>query len=243
MFVIGLFILAAVIPGYAQSPLFGDELPSAVGPSDLPPLVTENEPLATDQPWGAAIPETAPSEEVISLNMRGVDITEVLRVMFRSAGENFSIEPGVSGKVTVSLENVPFNTALRTVLEQVGATFVKEEGIYKVKPEAATATGGISSIGVPQTPRRLRIVEVRFVDAEEMARIFGGRAAGAVAAYGSFGDGGGGGSIPTRTTTTSPTTSRYSGTSGISSISSTSSTSRTSGTATRSSGTPGGSTR
>jgi len=202
---LGLFILVTAMPGYTQSPLFGDE---------LPPLVTEEEPLATDQPWGTAIPEIAPSEEVISLTMKEVDIAEVLRVMFRSAGLNFSMEPGVSGKVTVSLENVPFNAALRTVLEQVGATFVKEEGIYKISSEAVTATGGISSIGIPQTPKRLRVVEVRFTAAAEMARIFGGREAQSSYIYGGLEGSGSSSNRNTGTsrTGTSPNISRSSGT-------------------------------
>lgn len=201
-----------VIPARAQTGDLSEGLPdnSIMGESDFPsPVVTENEPLVTDEPWGQAIPEAAPEENVISLNMRGVDITEVLRVMFKWAGYNYSIDPSISGKVTIGLENVPFDAALRAVLEQVGATAVKEEGIYKIKPESATATGGFSSIGVPRTPQRLRVVEVRFAAAEEMARIFGGKAAGSNALYGGFESwtaGGGGGTSTSNSSTSNSST-------------------------------------
>jgi len=197
------------------------DLPVDTGTADQTPTVQDNEPLATDQPWGTAVPETAPapSDELISLNMRGVDVIEVLRVMFKSAGYNFRVDPDVAGKVTIVLENFPFNAALRAVLEQVGATFVKEEGMYHITSDANIKVGGVNAVGIPQTPKRLRIVEVRFADSEEMARIFGGKASGSTYLYGGFesesGSGGGNSSRSSGSSSrSSGSSSRSSGNSG-----------------------------
>jgi len=147
-----------------------------------------------EEEWGGAPIELTPAEEPISVDLKGVDISEALRFLFRATGYSFSLDPRVKGRVTVSLNNVSFSAALRAVLDQVGATYRKEDNLYTIIPAAALGPGATTAEGIPavEAPRRLRVIELRFADAWEIAYIFGGTASGATGGFGSFTGGYGG---------------------------------------------------
>ena len=130
--------------------------------------------------------EAAPQEVIIpSLELKGVEVTQAVMFLFRASGvNNYVIDPAVTGSVTVSLRDVPFTQALRSILDMVGATFQKEDGIYRIVPASEVPGGGAegnyTDIGAP---KRLRVFQPRFLDAAEIAILFGGTASG----MGSFG--------------------------------------------------------
>ena len=103
---------------------------------------------------------------VQSLELDQADIRDALKLLFRMVGANYSVASDVQGTVTISLQNVPFETALRAVLNQVDATWRVEGGIYNIikKPEVATTVPGLDpTLGAgtaPQqnsVPRRIKI--------------------------------------------------------------------------------------
>jgi len=58
------------------------------------------------------------SQEPVSLDFVDADISEVIRYFALKTDMNFVLAEDVKGSVTIHLQNVPFDEALRTVLEQ-----------------------------------------------------------------------------------------------------------------------------
>ena len=52
----------------------------------------------------------------VTISLQNAPVQTVLRSLFKSAGKNFTIDPGVAGTVTVDVTGVPFDTALQAVL-------------------------------------------------------------------------------------------------------------------------------
>src|SRR5437879_1449458 len=83
--------------------------------------------------------QETPENKRISLNLENADIRYALRLLFTSAGVNFNIDNAVQGSTTVSLTDVPFKTALESVLRSTSTTnpltYRKEDNIYYVSPK------------------------------------------------------------------------------------------------------------
>jgi type IV pilus assembly protein PilQ len=73
------------------------------------------------------------SEELVSLNFVDADISEVIRFFALKTKMNFVLAEGIEGKVSVNLQNVPFDEALRTVLDQKGLIPIQySENVVKI---------------------------------------------------------------------------------------------------------------
>ena len=71
--------------------------------------------------------------ELISINLDGVPLQEVIRMFTRVSGANIVAGTELQGKVTVSLKDVEWEPALRVILESVDMALVqKSPGIYSV---------------------------------------------------------------------------------------------------------------
>ena len=69
---------------------------------------------------------------LLSLDVRGGDILDVLVEIARKAGINIVADKTVQGKVNIRLDRVPLDTALQTFLNANGFIMAKVEGIYRV---------------------------------------------------------------------------------------------------------------
>ncbi|MCL6623430.1 MAG: hypothetical protein K6T17_02280 [Fimbriimonadales bacterium] len=84
-------------------------------------------------PVGMLAQEDVSQKIIPSLELQDADVRDALRLLFESVGiTNYTIAQDVQGTVTVKLQNVPFVTALRAILDQVKATFRVEAGIYQI---------------------------------------------------------------------------------------------------------------
>lgn len=74
----------------------------------------------------------------VSLKLRDSDLRDVLRFLAAQSGKNIVIAPDVTGKVTVTLNRVPWSVALEAIVRTLGYVAVKEDYdiIRIVKPEA-----------------------------------------------------------------------------------------------------------
>jgi len=73
------------------------------------------------------------SQDLVSLDFVDADISEVIRFFALKTEMNFVLADGVEGKVTIHLYNVPFDEALRTVLEQKGLIGIQySQNVIKV---------------------------------------------------------------------------------------------------------------
>ena len=70
--------------------------------------------------------------EPISMSLKDADIKDVLRVFHDISKLNIVVHPQVSGKVTVDLENVPWDQAMDIVLKNNGLDYVYENNVIWV---------------------------------------------------------------------------------------------------------------
>jgi type IV pilus assembly protein PilQ len=68
----------------------------------------------------------------ISLDVQDADISTVLRSLAGFSGTNIVASPNVEGKVTVKLDEVPWEQALAVILRAHSYDYVVENGIYRV---------------------------------------------------------------------------------------------------------------
>lgn len=81
-----------------------------------------------------ALAQNDPRDKIIdSLELDQADVREALKLLFKEVNVNFTVDSNVTGTVTVSLKKVPFETALRNILNQVSATYKVEAGIYVIR--------------------------------------------------------------------------------------------------------------
>jgi type II secretory pathway component GspD/PulD (secretin) len=103
-----------------------------------------------------------------SLEFDQADVRDALKVLFRTAGLNYTVAPEVQGVVTLSLRDVPFRTALRNILNQVQATWSESGGIFNVIARPTdTGTGNVTDTQLPGTDtnvNRVRRIPLRSAD-------------------------------------------------------------------------------
>ncbi len=97
----------------------------------IPALAQDGDTVST-----AAAAAVDPDEEYktvpISLDVQEAEIGTVLRSLAGFSGTNIVASPRVEGKVTVKLENVPWEEALAVILKAHSFGYVEEQGIYRI---------------------------------------------------------------------------------------------------------------
>jgi type IV pilus assembly protein PilQ len=81
---------------------------------------------------GAAAAESKYMGRPISLDVQEAEIGTVLRSLAGFSGVNIVASPRVAGKVTVKLEEVPWEEALTVILRAHSFDYVEEQGIYRI---------------------------------------------------------------------------------------------------------------
>ena len=76
--------------------------------------------------------EPAYKSKPISLDVQEAEISTVLRSLAGFSGANIVASPRVEGKVTVTLEDVPWIEALTVVLRAHSFDYIEENGIYRI---------------------------------------------------------------------------------------------------------------
>ena len=72
------------------------------------------------------------AEPRVSLDFRDADLRDVLRVLSEVSGLDFVLQPGVSGRVSLRLREIPWNRALELVLRSQRLGHVLEDGVLRV---------------------------------------------------------------------------------------------------------------
>ncbi|HSM31898.1 MAG TPA: secretin N-terminal domain-containing protein, partial [Woeseiaceae bacterium] len=117
----------------------------------------------------------------VTLNFENASLPEFLRVVFESIlKENYLLDPGVSGSVTLhTTRPVTQETVLpivEAVLEQNGAALIRDEGMFKVLP-LGNAAGAANSPAVGRYPSSrqkgygIQVVPLQHVAASELEGI------------------------------------------------------------------------
>lgn len=144
-----------------------------------PPLIlpgTGNfiNPNAASQP-SKNITQNAAGE--VTLNFEGADIRDVIKVVFETLKENYTVDPQVQGEATVQttrpLTKSQLLPTLETLLRMSNAVLIREGGTNRIIPAAgAVQKGNLSPrLGGGKVGYGVRIVPLRYVSAVEMQTI------------------------------------------------------------------------
>ena len=76
--------------------------------------------------------ENAEAEPLLTLSCKGADVRDVLRAIAMQYDVNIVPDSYVAGDITIHLQNAPFETGLRTLLEMNGFEYEKQDGMYLV---------------------------------------------------------------------------------------------------------------
>ena len=130
--------------------------------------------------------QPAPGQDVnskrVTLNLDNADIRYALKLLFQSAGASYTLDVGVQGRVTASLNDVSFRTALESLLRgvqsQAPLTVRIENGVYNVAPkqEDRTLAGDPPTIPEPPARQQTRIakIQINYADPEDITTALGG---------------------------------------------------------------------
>jgi hypothetical protein len=125
---------------------------------------------------------TNPQDVTIpSIELEQAEVRDALKILFKNVGVSYTVAQDVQGTVTVSLHNVPFETALQNITKQVDATYRVEAGVYNIiKNETnnvpVTSSGaGDQNLVAPGERKRLHRIKILHADPQYIYQMLLGR--------------------------------------------------------------------
>src|SRR4051794_19474210 len=81
----------------------------------------------------------------VSIDATNADVSSVVQQLFSQAGgARYDMDPAVRGNITLHLKNAKPESALQSVLNQVGATYQTRNGLYSIKSTKPNSGSGKS---------------------------------------------------------------------------------------------------
>ena len=78
------------------------------------------------------VTEEDPLQQLVTLDFRGMDISNIVGILAEKAGINIIAGPAVTGAVTFSLRNVTLQQAIESILQSNGLGMIQERGIWRI---------------------------------------------------------------------------------------------------------------
>jgi len=96
----------------------------------------------------------ANADKPISINMQNTPIQAVLKALFNSVGANYSIDADVAGSVNITMNNVGFLAALRSILHSTtpALTYDYTDGVYHIRVKKQDTSQPSNPIVVSNDP-------------------------------------------------------------------------------------------
>ena len=112
----------------------------------------------------------------ITLKLKDADVHDVLRLIGDTSGFNIVIHPAVQGKITVSLEQVPWDQALDVVLTTLKLGAERNDSVLRVLPRElllAEKQQDLDSkkLSLATAPRITRIFPISYADLPQLSQI------------------------------------------------------------------------
>jgi type IV pilus assembly protein PilQ len=129
--------------------------PRTVSPETIEKLLRAPAFAADEQPAGLTAAPTAGgnfetqaivtekssySGKKISLNLVDTEVKQIFRLFHEISGLNFVLDPAVEGKVTIVLDNVPWDQALDIILKNNGLDKQFENNVIRIAPTQKLAS-------------------------------------------------------------------------------------------------------
>jgi type II secretory pathway component GspD/PulD (secretin) len=119
---------------------------------------------ATDE--ALAAPAVEPPSANLTLELQGVSIFDVFKILSKKSGINIVAGKNVQGQVSIFLQDVPVREALKTILQSQGLASIEEGGIVKVMTEEEY----LAKYGHPYGDQRVsQSFHIKFATVEALA--------------------------------------------------------------------------
>jgi type IV pilus assembly protein PilQ len=164
-----------------------DEINAAVAEAPLPPssqstviTMSGTEPTNTADDAITTVVNGQATQKFtgspITLKLKDADVHDVLRLIGEASGFNVVIHPSVQGKLTVSLEQVPWDQALDVVLTTLRLGAERTDNVLRVLPRDALIAEKQSEIeskrlSATAAPRVTRIFPISYEDLSALASL------------------------------------------------------------------------
>ncbi len=135
--------------------------------------VAQDEATPADGAATVAVPAEKYMGRPISLDVQEAEIGTVLRSLAGFSGVNIVASPRVVGKVTVKLEEVPWEEALAVILRAHSFDYIEEQGIYRIDTAEELRQEKLSSERARKQVEDLEqlhlgLANLRYANAEEV---------------------------------------------------------------------------
>jgi len=119
-------VTAETIEKLLRSPSLAAEEPAGMTAAPTSQGSFETKAIVTDKASYAG--------KKISLNLVDTDVKQIFRLFHEISGLNFVLDPAVDGKVTIVLDNVPWDQALDIILKNNGLDKQFENNVIRIAP-------------------------------------------------------------------------------------------------------------
>lgn len=124
----------------------------------------------------ATMDEKVYSGERLTLNFQDIDVRPVLQLLADTSGQNIVVSDSVKGRVTLRLQNVPWDQALDIVLKTKGLDMRRKNNVIIVAPQAELAAQEKAELAAQKdlqdlAPLRTEFLQVNYAKASEIARL------------------------------------------------------------------------
>ncbi|MFB3882007.1 MAG: secretin and TonB N-terminal domain-containing protein [Armatimonadota bacterium] len=121
-------------------------------------------------------------ERLITLDLRDATLDDALKLIFKSTPYSYVLASDVTGRVTLTLNNVTFAQALRAILDLQNLTYRREGNVYYITPKQPETAQQQPEIvrEVPASQMKLYMLgpggryEFQFLDCRTVSSWFGG---------------------------------------------------------------------
>jgi type IV pilus assembly protein PilQ len=114
--------------------------------------------------------------ERLTLNFQDIDVRAVLQLLADTSGQNIVVSDTVKGRVTLRLQNVPWDQAMDIVLRTKGLDMRKKDNVILVAPQAEIAEREKAELAAQKdiqelAPLRTEFLQVNYAKAADMAKL------------------------------------------------------------------------
>ncbi len=114
--------------------------------------------------------------ERLTLNFQDIEVRPLLQLLADTSGQNIVVADTVKGRVTLRLQNVPWDQALDIVLKTKGLDMRRKDNVILVAPQAELAAQEKADLEAKKdiqelAPLRTEFLTVNYAKASEIARL------------------------------------------------------------------------
>ena len=101
--------------------------------------------------------------ERLTLNFQDIDVRAVLQLLADTSGQNIVVSDTVKGRVTLRLQNVPWDQAMDIVLRTKGLAMRKKDNVIMVAPQAEIAERERAELAAQNDIQQLEMLHTEFL--------------------------------------------------------------------------------